>query len=159
MARYIGIELVDASPANLAEVIAKQEQIPLAEAEGLLIQKGMVNKSGYCVRYPDNRYTFIPKETFEQFHMEIDGEEHPTITQEAVDDFISYSTTSTIGEKTTAVVATMRNGFIECATSSCVDEANYDQRVGEEICLDIIKNRIWNHLGFLLQSALKGFNN
>lgn len=50
----------------------------------------------------------------------------------------------------------LRNGFEIIETSACVDARNYDQKLGEEICMKKIKDKIWYLLGFLLQTAWHG---
>ena len=73
-----------------------------------------------------------------------------------VNDFISYIEASTVGYKTTMVRCVLRNGFEIIETSACVDARNYDQKLGEEICMKKIKDKIWYLLGFLLQTAWHG---
>ncbi len=73
-----------------------------------------------------------------------------------VNDFISYTKTSTVGYKTVMVRCVLRNGFEIIETSACVDARNYDQKLGEEICMKKIKDKIWYLLGFLLQTAWHG---
>jgi len=81
-----------------------------------------------------------------------------TISQSDVDRMIVKTDVMTMGGKTTVVQVTLLNGFILTESSACVDPANYDEAIGIEICLDRIKNQIWFLLGFLLQSALYGFD-
>ncbi len=59
-----------------------------------------------------------------------------------------------MGEKTTVVCCTLPNGFEITESSACVDPANYDHAIGVKICLDRIKNRVWQLEGYLLQSKL-----
>lgn len=40
--------------------------------------------------------------------------------------------------------------------SSCVSPENYDEKLGREICMKKIKDRVWHLLGFLLQTAVNG---
>lgn len=84
--------------------------------------------------------------------------EKSTITQEDVNAFIRIVETIKVGEKTTLVTVTLLNGFTLTESSSCVDPANYDHDMGKEICLNKIIDKVWFLLGFLLQSALNGFN-
>ena len=56
------------------------------------------------------------------------------------------------------VVATLVNGFEIIETSSCVDKSNYNEQLGAEICIERIKNKVWELLGFLLQTAINGIN-
>jgi hypothetical protein len=83
--------------------------------------------------------------------------DNTSVTEDMVNNFIKDTEVFTIGEKTTVVKVTLINGFEIVETSSCVDPANYSEETGKEICLDKIKNKIWDYLGFLLQTALYGF--
>lgn len=76
-----------------------------------------------------------------------------SIGPKMVDDFIKEIHISTLGTKTTMVRAVLINGFEIVETSGCVDEANYDEKIGAEVCLKKIKDKIWFLLGFLLQTA------
>ena len=111
-------------------------------------------KEGYLVEYEDGYRSWSPKEVFEKAYMQVS--EKNTITQENVDNFIKNIKISTIGEKTTLVIATLINDFEIIESSSCVDVANYNETLGAEICVERIKNKIWELLGFLLQTAKEG---
>ena len=50
----------------------------------------------------------------------------------------------------------LRNGFEIYETSTCVDARNYNQEIGQQICMERIENKIWELLGFLLQTAWHG---
>lgn len=76
-----------------------------------------------------------------------------SIGQEMVDNFIKEIHISTLGTKTTMVRAVLVNDFEIIETSSCVDESNYDEKIGAEVCLKKIKDKVWMLLGFLLQTA------
>lgn len=58
------------------------------------------------------------------------------------------------GDKTTILKATLPNGFVIIESSSCVDPANFDMKMGEEICMDKLVNKIWELEGYRLQSEL-----
>ena len=73
-----------------------------------------------------------------------------------VDSFIQNWRTDTVGDKTTVVQAVLRNGFVLVEASSCVNPENYDERIGQEICMNKIKDKVWLLLGFLLQTAVNG---
>lgn len=77
-----------------------------------------------------------------------------SVGQQMVDDFIKELYVETIGEKTTLVRAVLENGFEIIESSACVDVKNYDEKIGAEICLKKIKDKIWYLLGFLLQCAV-----
>lgn len=130
MDKYIGVKLVEAEPADIG----------LGE--------------GYKVRYPDGYESWSPKEVFEKAYMLTTP--NCTISQNMVDNFIKEIHTSKLGEKTTVVRAVLVNGFEIVASSACVDPANYDEDMGRDICVRKIKDRMWELLGFLLQTAVGG---
>lgn len=76
------------------------------------------------------------------------------VTQSDVDAFIKETHVVTLGAKTTVVRAVLANGFELIESSACVDEANYDENLGAEICIRKIKDKVWFLLGFLLQNEV-----
>ena len=82
----------------------------------------------------------------------------PSISPKMVEDFIRETHTMTLGDKTTVVRAVLRNGFEIVESSTCVSAENYSEEMGAKICLDKIKDKVWMLLGFLLQTAVNGFN-
>ncbi len=58
------------------------------------------------------------------------------------------------GDKTTVLMATLPNDFVIVESSSCVDPANFDMSVGEEICMDKLVDKIYELEGYKLQSKL-----
>lgn len=145
MDKYIGVKLIEAEPAELEK-----------EQAGEYLK----GAPGYKVRYPDGYESWSPKEVFEQAYMKVSPnpalKSGYSISQEMVDGFIKEVHVSTLGEKTTCVRAVLVNGFEIVESSACVDPANYDEKLGAEICLGKIKDRIWFLLGFLLQTAVGG---
>jgi hypothetical protein len=77
-----------------------------------------------------------------------------TVKEEQVKGAIKEVLAMTVKEKTTIVIAELKNGFVIVESSSCVDKANYDEKMGVKICLDRIYNKIWELLGFNLQQCL-----
>lgn len=57
-------------------------------------------------------------------------------------------------DKTTIVSCKLPNGFVITESSSCVDSANYDVKIGIQICKDRIMNKIWELEGYVLQTKL-----
>ena len=116
---------------------------------------------GYRVYHKDDMEAYCPKELFDKVYIEVnDNKNLPSgvsIGQQMVDDFIEKVESMTMGEKTTVTQITLKNGFIITESSSCVDPKNYSMEIGEEINLEHAKNKIWELLGFLLQTAYHGF--
>lgn len=143
MQTYIGTKIVRGRKMKLGEYnVYRGWQIPKDENP---------EREGYLVRYEDDYESWSPKEAFERAYMLLHRSDK--ITQQDVDDFIVDVRTEQMGDKTTFVMATLRNGFILCDTSSCVDPANFNMDIGKDICMEHIKNQVWYLLGFLLQSG------
>jgi hypothetical protein len=152
MDKYMGFKLLEANPMTLGDYNAYRGwNIPENEDP---------NKEGYLVKYSDDYVSWSPKEIFEAAYMKvIDNPNLPSgvsISGEMVDDFIVDYEVFTKKDKITIVIATLKNGFTIVESSACVDPANYNEQVGADICKERIKEQVWNHLGFLLQTAWKG---
>lgn len=156
MKQYIGTKLIEAEKAYRVD----GKVVTLAENR---VPCGSEVERGYKVRYADGYESFSPAEVFERAYLplEVNGElktEAPSISAEMVERFIDHHETVTMGGKTTVVRAVLRNGFEIVESSSCVSAENYDKKLGEEICMERIRNKIWELLGFLLQTAVGGVN-
>ncbi|PEJ57410.1 hypothetical protein CN692_13430 [Bacillus sp. AFS002410] len=57
----------------------------------------------------------------------------------------------TVLNKCTIVTCQLPNGFIIVESSACVDPVNYDEKLGAEICLKRIENKVWEFEGYKLQ--------
>lgn len=152
MKKYIGTKLIEAKPMTRGEYNKYRGwQIPANENR---------EDEGYLVRYSDSYVSWSPKEVFETAYLQVDDNKDlpsgVSIGQKMVDEFISYSETTTMGDRTTVVRCVLRNGFEIVESSSCVDPKNYSEKMGEEICMGKIKDKIWELLGFLLQTAWHG---
>ena len=156
MKQYIGTKLIEAEKAYRVDgktVVLPDNGVPC----------GSKIERGYKVRYADGYESFSPAEVFERAYLplEVNGElktEAPSISAEMVERFIDHHETVTMGGKTTVVRAVLKNGFEIVESSSCVSAENYDEKLGEEICMERIRNKIWELLGFLLQTAVGGVN-
>lgn len=60
----------------------------------------------------------------------------------------------TVFGKCTVVTAKLENGFVLTASSGSVDPENYDQEMGEDICLSEIEKKLWELEGYALQKRL-----
>ena len=134
--QYIGTKMIKATPKTFID------------------PKTSAHREGYAVTYSDGYQSWSPKAVFEEHYAEMTNSDGTRITQQMVDDFISSYSTQTQG-KTTIVHAVLRNGFEIIESSSCVSLDNYDEKLGEEICLKRVKDKVWYLLGFTLQWALQ----
>jgi hypothetical protein len=157
MDKYIGTKLIEAEPAfrccSTGKTYVKSEGVP--DIKGL--------DDGYKVKYEGGYESWSPKEVFEKAYMKIIPNPRlktdVSISQKMVDNFIKETHISTIGNKTTLVRVVLVNGFEIIETSACVDTDNYSEKIGGEVCLKKIKDKVWMLLGFLLQSAVGGVSN
>lgn len=156
MKQYIGTKLIEAEKAYRVDgkvVTLAEDRVPC----------GSEVERGYKVRYADGYESFSTQGVFERAYLllEVNGmlkTEAPSISAEMVERFIDHHETVTMGGKTTVVRAVLKNGFEIVESSSCVSAENYDEKLGEEICMKRIRNKVWELLGFLLQTAVGGVN-
>ena len=151
MRKYIGTKLVEAEPAWRLNGKVYEAGTMFGSADR--------PEEGYRVRYADGYESWSPKEVFEAAYLRVnpDGEcktGAPSVSPGMVEDFLRETWTETLGEKTTVVRAVLRNGFEIVESSSCVSPENYDEAMGREICLEKIRDKVWELLGFLLQTAV-----
>ena len=154
MDQYIGTKIIEAAPAvrKGGKVYVLTWPIPRSmEPE----------EPGYRVRYQDGYESWSPKDVFERAYLPLHvnpdlNTDRPSVSQKMVDEFITKTEVTTMGEKTSVVRAVLRNGFEIVESSSCVSPENYDEELGAEICLEKIRNKVWFLLGFLLQTAVYG---
>lgn len=159
MKNYIGTKLIRVIPMN-REDYNKLRGWDVPNNENPM-------DDGYLVCYPgqtsnvngfDGYVSWSPKEVFEQTYIELITNpelktDKSSISQEMVDNFIDNYEIFTKQGKITIVIATLVNGFTIVESSACVSPENYDEEIGIEVCKRKIKNKVWNHLGFLLQST------
>lgn len=81
-----------------------------------------------------------------------------TVTEEDINNVLRGAEIyiETIFDKCTVVTVKLKNGFILTESSACVDKANYDVKIGQQICLEKITNKLWELEGYKLQCKLKG---
>ena len=123
---------------------------------GTKIVKAEPSGNGYSIEYPDGYKSWSPADVFWRAYLPLEKDDPPSITEDMVTDFIAEKTVTTIGDRTTVVQARLANGYILTESSSCVDPRNYDPSIGEDICMQRIRNKVWELLGFLLCTALHG---
>lgn len=143
---YVGCKMVFAYPMTLGEY---------NEYRGWVIPENEDPKrEGYLVEYADGYKSWSPKEVFEKSYLEVSYTDK--ITPEVVKSFIKSYEVMKMGDKTLIVQATLVNGFVITEAASCVDPANFDAVIGTKIALEKIENKIWELLGFLLQTSING---
>lgn len=152
MKKYIGCKLVEAKPMTRGAY---------NEFRGWTLPPDEnPSDEGYLVRYSDEYVSWSPKQVFDAAYLPVDDNKQlpsgVSIGPKMVEEFISFVDTTTMGDRTTVVRCVLRNGFVIVESSSCVDPENYSEDMGYEICMGKIRDKIWELLGFLLQTAFKG---
>ena len=148
MKNYIIIEQIKANPMSLGEYYKyKGYTVP---------DINKINAKGYIIYHSDGCVSWRPEAVFNKNCLEILEEDK--ITGQDVDNFIKDTDVVKMGDKTTVVQATFRNGFNMVSGSSSVTPENFNMEIGRQCCIERIKDHAWELLGFLLQSARNGFN-
>lgn len=145
---YLGVKLIKARKAwriNGSAIVYDMNR---------MVQHDDVVDEGYEVEYPDGYKSFSPKDVFEKAYYMILS---PNKIQEGdVLNFIKEGYSLRLGEKTTVVCDTTLTGFDTVGIAACVNPSTYDHDMGCGIARRDIKNKIWGHLGFVLQWAING---
>ena len=65
------------------------------------------------------------------------------VTKRQIDELLEKSEikVETVYDKVTIVNCKLPNGFVLTESSGAVDPANYDEKIGTEICMERIKNK------------------
>lgn len=145
---YLGVKLIKARKAwriNGSAIVYDMNR---------MVQHDDVVDEGYEVEYPDGYKSFSPKDVFEKAYYMILS---PNKIQEGdVLNFIKEGYSLRLGEKTTVVCDTTLTGFDTVGIAACVDPSTYDHDMGCGVARRDIKDKIWGHLGFVLQWAING---
>lgn len=148
---YIGCKQVQAEPMSLGAYNEYRGwTIPANEDP---------YRQGYLVVYPDGYESWSPAEIFESAYLPMGVDNDGTrVTKEMVDAFmLPVGQKSRHCDKVLVGTFMLANGFAVTESSACVDPANYDDDRGGTIVQGKAINRVWELLGFLLQSARFGF--
>ena len=145
---YLGVKLIKARKAwriNGSAIVYDMNR---------MVQHDDVVDEGYEVEYPDGYKSFSPKDVFEKAYYMILS---PNKIQECdVLNFIKEGYSLRLGEKTTVVCDTTLTGFDTVGIAACVNPSTYDHDMGCGVARRDIKDKIWGHLGFVLQWAING---
>ena len=110
------------------------------------------NPNASCILDFDSfNYYFAKVET-----KKIQNFDAPRITEDDINEILANSKKvySTVFDKCTVVSCQLPNGFVITESSACVSPENYDEETGKEICLNKIKDKIWELEAYLLQQMM-----
>lgn len=148
MKKYIGVKVIEAKPMMRIGGVMYEMGDPIPRSGN--------REEGYFVKYDDGYTSFSPKNVFEKAYTDYHGTDNK-VSQQDVDEMIISLKTHILDAKTMCVVATLKNGFTIVESSGCVDPQNFSVKIGEEICVGKIKDKVWFLMGFLLQCGAFGF--
>ncbi len=79
-----------------------------------------------------------------------------TVTKEQIDGILKSSEIKieTVYDKVTVVNCKLPNGFVITEASGAVDPANYDEKIGTEVCMERITNKLWELEGYALAKRI-----
>lgn len=79
-----------------------------------------------------------------------------TVTKPQIDELLEKSEikVETVYGKVTIVSCKLPNGFVITESSGAVDIANYDEKIGTEICMERIENKLWELEEYVLAKQL-----
>lgn len=79
-----------------------------------------------------------------------------TVTKPQIDELLEKSEikVETVYGKVTIVSCKLPNGFVITESNGAVDTANYDEKIGTEICMARIENKLWELEGYALTKQL-----
>ncbi|WP_288201542.1 Gp49 family protein [Ruminococcus bromii] len=83
-----------------------------------------------------------------------------SVTKRQIDELLEESEikVETVYDKVTIVTCKLPNGFVITESSGAVSPANYDKKIGTEICMERIENKLWELEGYALAKQLyEGF--
>lgn len=136
------------------------EAVPMTAKEacekGYKINGCSFEEDGYEVTYADDYKSWSPAGVFESAYFPLFDTNGSMIHTDDVERFIVKGKSYKLGDKTCVVLDSTITGFDTVGTSACVDPKNYKQSVGEDIARKDIVDKIWAHLGFVLQWAKNG---
>lgn len=145
--KAIGVKLVDLEPMTAKE----------AAEHGYRVNRQPENAPGYEVTYDNGYKSWSPKDVVESAYLMLQPENDGNIVMRTdVDAFIVGCESMKLGEKTTVVNAHTRTGFDLIAHSSCVSPEKYNHKLGTQYAMERVANKLWGHLGFVLQWAKNG---
>ena len=93
---------------------------------------------------------------FNKYFVKYEEPKPVTVTAERIEQVMNDSkvTVQTLFGKCTVVACQLPSGFVIVESSACVDPKNYDEKMGIEICMNRIKDKVWEMEGYKLQNDL-----
>ena len=93
---------------------------------------------------------------FSKYFVKYEEPKPITVTPDRIEQVMNDSkvTVQTLFGKCTVVACQLPSGFVIVESAACVDPKNYDEKMGIEICMNRIKDKVWEMEGYKLQTDL-----
>lgn len=105
---------------------------------------------GYNVVYKDGYRSWSPKEAFEEAYIAIDTIPNKLSLEDLNSKIKAVDYIRIANSTTTICVITLENGFTVTGKSACIDPANFDAEIGEQIAHAQAVEKMWELEGYLL---------
>lgn len=144
------------------KIIAKKDVLDVI-AEGEICEVLEVSESGaVSFKFGEVHKGMMSASEYEEYFEKYEEPKAPTVTEDKIEAILDNSNIGvlTAFDKCTIVACQLPNGFVIVESSSCVSPENYDVDMGVDICMERIKNKIWELEEYKLQNELyeDGYN-
>ena len=148
---FIGVKMIQAKPMNYHQFLSEVKNVNEAVAKHEVYGE---YKDGYLVVYPDGYKSWSPKDVFEAAYFGLEADN--VISKNDVENFIDDGKFTQLSDKSAVVTYTGKTGFEYNEVSSCVDPARFREEIAMTVTKNSVMDRVWEHLGFVLQWAKNG---
>lgn len=151
-------------------MLAKGDKIKLVIAMGMFDNIGevceVVDVSNGIISFKFGNGMHLGCMSEDEFNKYFEKYEEPktklnTVTEEYIDSLLDEAHVAVVDkvfDKCIIVSVQLKNGFVITESSACVSPDNYDKEIGFDICMNNIKNKLWELEGYRLQCELYNEN-
>ena len=148
---FVGVKMIQAKPMNYHQFLSEIKNVNEAVAKHEVYGE---DKEGYLVVYSDGYKSWSPKDVFEAAYFGLEADN--VISKNDVENFIDDGKFTQLSDKSAVVTYTGKTGFEYNEISACVDPARFREEIAMTVTKNSVMDRVWEHLGFVLQWAKNG---
>ena len=144
-------------------MLVKGDKIQLVKPMGMFTNVGEIcdvvdiSEDGViCFKFGKVHMGCMSIDEFNKYFVKYEEPKPMTVTPERIEQVMNDSKVAvqTLFDKCTVVACQLPSGFVIVESSACVDPKNYDEKMGIEICMNRIKDKVWEMEGYKLQTDL-----
>ena len=117
-----------------------------------------VSESGVITfEYNNGQYMgCMSYDQFEKYFVKYEETSPTSVSEEQIEEIMKESKfiVTSVFDKCTIVSCKLPNGFVLVESSACIDPQNYNQKMGVEICMNRIKEKLFEMEAYRLQQEL-----